>query len=106
MIEIGGCRDAPCSVKLMFPRSTLRPYFNFCGERSTMQRYKIENRKSSFMGYIFQENTIEKSILQNIKTSKRNREDECFFIYWRLFHYWHFLSVFREFFVYSQFTAV
>ena len=81
MIEIGVCRDAACSVKLMFPRSSLRPYFNFCGERSTMQRYKIEKRKSSISGYILQENTIGKSILQNIKTSEANREDECFFAF-------------------------
>ena len=62
-------------------RMTKNGFFNFCGERSTMQRYKIENRKSSFSGYILQENTIGKSILQNIKTSEANREDECFFAF-------------------------
>ena len=32
------------------------------GELSTLQRYKIEKRKSSILGYIYQENAIEKSI--------------------------------------------
>ena len=63
---------------------TKNGFFNFCGERSTMQRYKIENRKSSFSGYFLRENAIEKSILRNIKTSEGNREDECFFAFFCL----------------------
>ena len=52
--------------------------FNFCGERSTLQRYKIEKRKSSISGYIFQENAIGKSIFWNIKNIRWNREDDAF----------------------------
>ena len=45
----------------------------------TPQRYKTKNRKSSILGYISQENTIEKTILQNIKKIAENREDDGFF---------------------------
>ena len=48
------------------------------GERSTMQRYNLKNALSSLSGYILQENTIEKSILQNIKKIGRNREGDAF----------------------------
>ena len=34
----------------------------------TLQRYKIENRKSSILGYFFKIFSIMKSIFQNIKT--------------------------------------
>ena len=47
--------------------------------RMTPQRYKTKNRKSSISGYILQENTIEKAILQNIKKITGNREDDGFF---------------------------
>ena len=48
------------------------------GERSTMQRYNLKNALSSISGYILQENTIEKSILRNIKKIGRNREGDAF----------------------------
>jgi hypothetical protein len=48
------------------------------GERSTMQRYNLKNALSSISGYILQENAIEKSILQNIKTNGGNREGDVF----------------------------
>ena len=37
--------------------------------RATLQRYKIENRKSSISGYIFIENAFVKAEIQNIKAS-------------------------------------
>ena len=48
------------------------------GERSTMQRYNLKNALSSISGYILHENTIEKSILRNIKKIGRNREGDAF----------------------------
>ena len=43
-----------------------------------MQRYNLKNAFSSISGYILHENTIEKSILQNIKTNGGNREGDVF----------------------------
>ena len=44
-----------------------------------LQRYKIKNWKSSILGYFFKIFSIEKSILQNIKTFDSNREDDANF---------------------------
>ena len=48
-------------------------------QQMVLQRYKIKNRKSSILGYFFKIFSIEKSILQNIKTFDSNRKDDADF---------------------------